>query len=93
MDVIGIDRDREARRHLWFGLKRMPPAERVRFLRHACGESVRAKVGAKVKKGHSGTTGEVYNDLMQLNTVYGACLSRVCGLLETWLRKRGVPSH
>ena len=88
MDILGLDRDLEARKHMWKGLKRMPPAERIAFVQHAC-TLLQGPVKTRVSKDHSGTTGEAFADLTGLSAVYGVDLDDVCRLMERWLRKRG----
>lgn len=86
-----IDRDREARRHLWRGLKRMEPRERVAFLRSLCAARAGEAGSVEVRvTSHSGTTGEAYHDVMAWSAVYGGCLFRACEMLESWLRTRGT---
>lgn len=88
-----IDRDREARAHLWGGLQRMTPPERIAFLSHAC-EPVKGPggIGARVTK-HSGEVVEAYMDIGMLGALYGRDLYDVCREMEDWLRKRGAPSR
>lgn len=84
-----IDRDKEARKHLWQGLQRMEPRERVAFLASLCrtADAMPGNIEVKVTK-HSGTTGEAYHDVMMWSAVYGGCLFEACRLLELRLRRR-----
>lgn len=88
-----VDRDREARRHLWEGLARMEPAERVAFLRWRCRAAADARESAGLRAGaevtdHGGTAGEAFHDLLALSFLYGADMGETCEAMERWLRKR-----
>ena len=85
--VNDIDRDQEARKHLWLGLKRLPPPRRIAFLHWACkqvrGPDRIAEVRVTKSEGHHG---EVYWDLMSLAASHGLDLGRTCEKLERVLK-------
>ena len=84
-----IDRDLEARKHLWKGLQRLTPAGRVRFLEAVARSAVKfAGVETRVTS-HTGTVHEAYLDLMTLAATHGADLGLACAELERWLKKGG----
>lgn len=91
--VEWIDRDLEARRHLWRGLMRMSEAGRLAFLKHCCrAASCRPddKVGVSVTvdpRGHYGTAFEVFTELCYAAVIHGFSLLRACEEMELWLKK------
>ena len=84
-----IDRDLEARKHLWNGLERLGHEGRIRFLGSLCG-TVKGPggVGAKVTAPPA-TVGEAYMDVMMWSVGFGGCMFRACEAMERALRKRG----
>lgn len=89
MDVAQIDRDLEARKHLWKGLQRLSPRGRVRFLQAMCDRVSTTQHGAETRvTDHTGTTHEAYYDLMLLSVNHGLDLSDACNALERWLKTK-----
>lgn len=84
--VEWIDRDLEARKHLWTGLKRLGPRGRIRFVSWAA--NVASALGTETKvTSHTGTVHESYQDLMILAVTHGLKLDRACGEMESWLKR------
>lgn len=84
-----VDGDLEARKHLWRGLARMTPAQRVAFLDECCrGVAGPGGVGVRVE-GHTGEVGEAYYDLALLAVSYGFDLYRACDMMERRLKSLG----
>jgi len=84
--VEDIDRDAEARKHLWKGLQRMDPQDRVRFVQWAC-KQVSDKLGETRVTSSTGTTHETYMDLMLLAVGHRLNLGRACLGMERFLRR------
>ena len=86
--VHDLDRDVEARKHLWMGLKRMEPPQRTAFLKWACkqvkGPDKIAEVRVTESEGHHG---EVYYDLLLLAAAHDLDLGLTCEKLERVLRR------
>lgn len=88
MNLADLDRDAEARKHLWMGLKRMEPPGRTAFLKWACRQVAGPDKIAEVKvTASTGHHGEVYWDLMMLAAVHGLDVGRACEKLEQVLRR------
>lgn len=83
-----IDRDAEARRHLWRGLARMRPPERVAFVSRCAGGAGVAGVRVEVTSS-TASVHECYMDLALLSVTYGRCMHSVCAEMESWLSGRG----
>lgn len=89
MDVAQIDRDVEARKHLWKGLARLGMRGRVRFVQAMCGRVSQTQHGAHTRvTDHTGTVHEAYYDLMLLSVNHGLDLGEACELLELELKAR-----
>jgi hypothetical protein len=87
-----LDRDLEARKHLWKGLARLSVRRRVAFVQSLCGKSNGRNAGlpsdrtAKVES-HTGSVQESYLDCCYLAVLHGQSLLRTCEELERWLRR------
>lgn len=86
--VEHIDRDREARKHLWKGLERLSPRRRIAFVGAMARITNRDGTETRVTS-HSGTVSEAYYDLMLLAVNHGLDLYAACVHLENWLRGKG----
>ena len=88
MDLLGLDHDLEARKHLWFGLKRLSPQGRIAFLQLCCRQAHPqwSMVKTRVTSSKGGIK-EVYMDLMMLAATHGFDLAKACMQLESVLRK------
>lgn len=81
--------DLEVRRHLWFGVKRLTPSGRVRFLARLCRLAPGA-VGPVRVTTHTGTARETYEDVLMLSFQHGLTLGQACEELERVLRRGWV---
>jgi hypothetical protein len=86
--VADIDKDLEARKHLWKGLQRLGERGRVAFVGRMCRFVRGPDRIAEVKVTSStGTVHECYMDLMMLSCVHGLDLGRACAVMEQVLRR------
>lgn len=82
-----IDRDLEARKHLWQGLQRLGPARRTAFLRELCA-TVHGPGGVSVRVTEApSTVGEAYADVMMWSMGFGGCLHEACRRMEQRLKR------
>jgi len=92
VDLLKLDRDLEARKHLWRGLSRLSERGRLAFLAHCCtkarGPDQVARVGVI---NSTGTVHECFMDCCLLSAAFGQDLFAICEELERWL-KRCCPS-
>ena len=87
--LLEIDRDLEARKHLWRGLARMGKRERVAFVGAMCKEVSKTQEGAATRvTSHTGTVYESFADLLLLSVNHGLDLYKACERLERWLSRR-----
>lgn len=82
-----IDRDLEARRHLWTGLARLDPAGRTAFVQLMARSTDRHGLATRASS-TTGTVHEAYYDLMMLAVNYGLDLYEACNRLERLLSRR-----
>lgn len=84
-----IDRDAEARKHLWKGLQRMAAGDRVRFLAVCCKtKDMQGNAFGETRVTSStGTVHEVYMDLMLLSVGHQLNLGKVCDVMEKFLKR------
>lgn len=80
------DADLEVRKHLWQGLERMQPAQRVAFLKQLCKQGSFHGVDVKVTTS-SGTVQECFHDVCMLSFQHGVKLQAAAALLERTLRR------
>jgi hypothetical protein len=88
MDALGLDRDLEARKHLWRGLARLRPRRRVAFVGEMCRRVSGGGVETRVTSS-TGTVGECVGDVVMLAVNHGLDLSHACEALERTLREGG----
>ncbi len=81
------DADLEVRKHLWRGLERMQPAQRVGFLKRLCRKATLpvAHVEPRVTS-HTGTVHEAFHDICMLSFQHQLPLATSATELERVLR-------
>lgn len=89
MDLLRLDRDLEARKHLARGMARLGPKGWTAFLAELCRLVSRTQHGAVTRVAQAPRTAyEAYMDCLMLAAVHGLDLNLACQRLEEWLRRQ-----
>ncbi len=85
MNALTLERD--MRKFFFEGLQRLPPRERVNFVKWCCLKAPGFAQQKAYVKSHTGEAHEAYNDVFLLNFQYGLNLEAAAVELERRLRR------